>query len=98
MELERPTEICADCFKKNRVTHKAGDGYELIGTYCTHTGTGAQADRREEVMSEWFINPGIGERSFWHVLRLAARLERGEITQPQLKSEMMTFARKNGNK
>jgi len=92
--MVRPTEICGPCFDKNRLTHNAGDS-ELIGVYCTHTRTGAQAERCGEVMSAWFANPGVGEKQFWHLLRLNARLQRGEITMAQVKVEISTFARKN---
>ncbi len=95
MQLERPTEICESCFEKNRLTHNAGDGSELIGTYCTHSKTGAQAERRGEEVSKWFTNPGVGERPFWHLLRLSARMQRGELTPAQVKVEILTFARKN---
>lgn len=98
MELERPTEICADCFEKNRVTHNAGGGSEIIGTYCTHSKTGAQAECCGDEVSKWFANPGVGERAFWHLLRLNARMQRGELTPAQVKVEISSYARKNGNK
>jgi len=94
--MERPAGICEPCFEKNRITHNAGDGDELIVTYCTHSRTGAHAERRGERCSAWQVNQVPDERAFWALMRLNARFCRGEITQAQLAAEISRLSRRKG--
>jgi hypothetical protein len=91
--MKKPTEICETCFQKNRITHKADDGYELVGMFCSHTRTGAQAIRCGEIVSPWSIHPRIGMAEFYAMLRLTARFHRGEITKGRLAIETMALAK-----
>lgn len=94
--MDRPGEICQDCFDRNRVTHNVGES-DLIGVYCTHTGTGGIIERQGELLSEWRFQR-VPESAFWFPLRLTARLVRGEITDAQFFREMFGHAIKEGKK
>ncbi len=96
--MKKPTEICEVCFEKNRITHNAGDGADLVGVYCSHTQTGAQTIRDSETVRDWSVHSPIGMDGFYGMLRLTARFHRGEITKGRLGIEMMALAKASHGK